>query len=1215
MATLSSDDKFLVNDGSKTETVTWGDIQGGSSPLSLTITLSSNSPKVSTPLTATGNPSGGAGPYTYTYQWYKADDDAGANAILIAGATSQSYSPKSSEISDHLGCFVEVTDNNGTKANATKYTTNAVVTDVVIKKPVVLTPPDGAGLGSERTYNPTSDAIATGGVSEVEDKSDLVNLVKPVSASWENGNRSAVFDGNTGTQYGLDGSNSGAGGSFYIDLKQIQAFRDGSNAGKNLIVYWGSQTSGSTQQIQLEYTDGTGQHATSDGTANGKSVITIKPGALSLLRIRDHNNSPYIATITKIELGEAGQTSGVVMTGDYISQEYTELTLDSNTVTASDDNSNVGVLDEFFKAGDTVKSKGASSVVTNDKFATKVYEGDGEARKEIINNKDIGGTGGLIWIKAFESTGSHNLTDTLRGENALLYTDGVAKSDSGSGRVIDFNDDGFSLGNSSYVNQNNIDFVSWTFLKDPDFFDIVQYPGTGAAKTISHSLNKAPGAILCKRTDTNEDWIVYHKSTGATSGTGFSNAATYTSIPGYWNSTLPTDSVFSVGDHHRVNNGATGAQYIAYLFADDPTKGIKCDSYLGSGSDGKKITLGFKPSWVLIKATVTGSTDWQLFSKDSIGNSGRALHPNNDSSGTTWGNQFEFNEDGFTVGYNDNRLNKLDEPYLYIAIAEEAVATGKLLEDADNTTKKMKLTNVVGQWSATQKVVRDNPITTAGPGTDVVFTSSAPDTDSGTVTTWGNAKWTVADNEALTTNPLTTEIALVAGQNQTVPANTLSLQANKEYYVGVTYSVTDPSGVSNVASDVNRFKVSGPSFPDPDSQNSNMVGINGRSTTGNVGYTADRLFVCVQKTSGGVAALWENDKEAFDLFEDSGCSLSGSNAYSVAVQGNNVLVSGRGVSANRSTDGGVTWLGVDDLGTWGSGHFNDSAINDDASVWLMVGASGRTNTSIDNGATFTTNTHSNINTTIECGDYLNGTWYLCTANKIFDGTDPLTTNNFTVWKDYSSNAGGRTATFKRIEKKNNKLIACATNIPIVINPDRSVDILTDSPNGGYYNAVDYDPVTERYVFAGDANPARYVTCSKDFDDWQISDNMSFTAPIIDVAAFNGVVYFFGTGTQFTYVTKTQDFALFYSENDSMALKSSEVISRYGIDPLDPSNSDLRYLGIFPLTEQPTYHVAGYVKEGDKYAPIRDYSPEYEDAQERLSEFKSTLEARISALES
>ena len=37
--------------------------------------------------------------------------------------------------------------------------------------------------------------------------------------------------------------------------------------------------------------------------------------------------------------------------------------------------------------------------------------------------------------------------------------------------------------------------MSWTFRKQPKFFDVVTYEGTGSARTVAHSLNTTVGMI------------------------------------------------------------------------------------------------------------------------------------------------------------------------------------------------------------------------------------------------------------------------------------------------------------------------------------------------------------------------------------------------------------------------------------------------------------------------------------------------------------------------------------------------------------------------------------------------------------------------------------------------------------------------------------------------------------------------------------------------
>ena len=83
--------------------------------------------------------------------------------------------------------------------------------------------------------------------------------------------------------------------------------------------------------------------------------------------------------------------------------------------------------------------------------------------------------------------------------------------------------------------------------------------------------------------------------------------------------------------------------------------------------------------------------------------------------------------------------------------------------------------------------------------------------------------------------------------------------------------------------------------------------------------------------------------------------------------------------------------------------------------------------------------------------------------------------------------------------------------------------------------------------------------------------------------------------------------LFYDENNAEAVNDVTLERRYGVDAND---TDLRDQGIYPLTEQPEWEVDAYVKEGDAYNPVRDYSSEINAANAKVE----ALLARVQALE-
>ena len=68
---LNATDKFLVNDGSTTETINWSDMKAGINPLIVSVVIVPDEPVVNNEITATPVMTGGEDPYTVdSYQWY-----------------------------------------------------------------------------------------------------------------------------------------------------------------------------------------------------------------------------------------------------------------------------------------------------------------------------------------------------------------------------------------------------------------------------------------------------------------------------------------------------------------------------------------------------------------------------------------------------------------------------------------------------------------------------------------------------------------------------------------------------------------------------------------------------------------------------------------------------------------------------------------------------------------------------------------------------------------------------------------------------------------------------------------------------------------------------------------------------------------------------------------------------------------------------------------
>ena len=316
-----------------------------------------------------------------------------------------------------------------------------------------------------------------------------------------------------------------------------------------------------------------------------------------------------------------------------------------------------------------------------DVFSTYLYTGTGAAQT-ITNGIDLAGEGGLVWIKDRMNVDFHILTDTVKGLRYELTT-GQAYSYTTMGSPIPvgsdvtaFNNNGFSLGtNYNATNYLGGSFASWTFRKQPKFFDIVTWTGTGTNRTIAHNIGGAVGCMLVKRTDQAGNWQVYHNSlTSAAYSIQLNLTAAQASAPTIWNSTAPTSSVFSVGTDATVN--ASGGTYVAYLFAHNAggfgltgtDNVISCGSFTTDGSGVYSVTLGYEPQLVMIKTVYSGG--WQIFDNMRgmpVANGGAPLFPNLSSAeGTAQYNRVNPTATGF-FGTNSFGLTAYDD-YIYIAI-------------------------------------------------------------------------------------------------------------------------------------------------------------------------------------------------------------------------------------------------------------------------------------------------------------------------------------------------------------------------------------------------------------------------------------------------------------------------------------------------------------------------------------------------------------------
>lgn len=278
----------------------------------------------------------------------------------------------------------------------------------------------------------------------------------------------------------------------------------------------------------------------------------------------------------------------------------------------------------------------------------------------------------LVWHKNRQASDNHRLLDTLRGSNSLSTNLTSAQSDIGPA-----NGNPSESGFFRYFGPSNSgqQIASWSFRRAKKFFDIVTYIGNGVAgRQIPHGLGVMPGMIMVKRINGAGDWSVYHISRGAvrnlilSSNSAESSGAVGSAI---WSGTEPTESEFRVGD--STQNNQNGIQYVAYLFAHDPSPSgiIQCGQYTGNGSTtGPVVTLGWEPQFLLIKAaSQTGQWNIRDNKRDTINPRRSVINANtNEPEVVNAAYNLDFQTAGFQPKNVQSDFNTSGQTFIYLAI-------------------------------------------------------------------------------------------------------------------------------------------------------------------------------------------------------------------------------------------------------------------------------------------------------------------------------------------------------------------------------------------------------------------------------------------------------------------------------------------------------------------------------------------------------------------
>ena len=323
-------------------------------------------------------------------------------------------------------------------------------------------------------------------------------------------------------------------------------------------------------------------------------------------------------------------------------------------------------------------------------FQTKLYTGNSGTQSITFDGSE-NMQPDWVWQKRRDSSGNHELTDSVRGINKTLKSNLSSAEDTGTDKLQSFDSDGFTAGSSGTNNASGGSFVAWNWKASGSTssdsngsitstvsantttgFSIVTYTGTGSNATVGHGLGAVPQVIIVKNRDGGSDnWAVYHEELGANNWLKLNTTDASATDTVMWNNTTPTSSVFSVGTYTNSNGNTNGM--LAYCLTEKQGYS-KFSSFVGNGSsDGAFVYTGFRPAFVMTKRTNSTSHWLMMDNKRNTFNVADTLLVANDSDyESNWGTgrKIDFLSNGFKARSTSTGLNVSGSSYIYLAFAE-----------------------------------------------------------------------------------------------------------------------------------------------------------------------------------------------------------------------------------------------------------------------------------------------------------------------------------------------------------------------------------------------------------------------------------------------------------------------------------------------------------------------------------------------------------------
>ena len=308
-----------------------------------------------------------------------------------------------------------------------------------------------------------------------------------------------------------------------------------------------------------------------------------------------------------------------------------------------------------------------------------LYTGN-NANSRLIQNA-AGFQPDFVWIKDRTSAYNNNLYDSVRTAPSEISSNLTTAATAGD--LTAFNTNGFTINQTAGYNINvtGDNYVAWNWkaggtavtntagsittnvsVNTTAGFSIIKYTGNGSTGTVGHGLGVAPQLVIVRRYNAALDWVTWHTSIPIAAHLYLNLTDASATNTDYFNSTLPTSSVISLG----TDNGVNGTAYTNICYAWAPVPGYsQFGSYTGNGSaNGPFVYTGFRPKFWMVKNTTTAA-GWLIFdtSRDTYNVAGQYLQANASSAEGTFAS-VDLLSNGFKIRTTDNSSNTSGNVYI-----------------------------------------------------------------------------------------------------------------------------------------------------------------------------------------------------------------------------------------------------------------------------------------------------------------------------------------------------------------------------------------------------------------------------------------------------------------------------------------------------------------------------------------------------------------------